>query len=188
MVYRLLIVMYFIISAAIMVTCAVAKIRQRRRRLLHAVRNYPFASQLMDPDETYDDDGLIPLPDDAAPVPPGVEPPANRVVQAGRETKFQRWAAAQVKGKTGLPSMTKANRLMVQKVVRDVLAAKGLRPSQYHIHVPAITALVFVPSKWDLVEHRILASDEIKELFLLYESKTALQKMAGYKPLPFKDS
>lgn len=168
---------------------AVNRMRLRRRKRLQSVRNYPYATQLMDSDQPYDDDGLVPLVGDISPVPSGEDPPQIRDILPGIEnaTKFQRWCAAQVKGKTGLPSMTVANRLMVQKLIRDVLAAKGLRPQHYHVHIPAITAVVFTPSKWDCVERRILASDVIQDCFATYNGKTSDQKDAGYNPIAFKE-
>jgi len=50
----------------------------------------------------------------------------------------------------GTPKRTEANRLMVQKMVRDYMKERNVRESHMPRHAPLACALVFVPTKFEV--------------------------------------
>jgi len=153
-----------------------------RQLAYRSLREHPLTGELNSP-EVADDEGL----EDAEPLLVDGVPQADRVEQRGviRHTAFRRWACAQVKAVVGLPSWTVANELMVQKVVRDVLAEAGVRKSHWCHHMSMITAMVFIPNDADIEATRYLCSAENRERVEMQKGTHYRQRLAGCNPLKF---
>lgn len=119
------------------------------------VRQHKDAHVLLDTSGDIDADGLG-NGEGAVPVEGG--PPPERVVI--EKTKFRKWCVAMLRSKIGYQKRSEANRLMVDKVIRDLLAEHHVRPTQWHSHIPVISAMYFIPSDAELEARSLLGSDE----------------------------
>lgn len=167
------------------VGCVLYKTAHLRRHLLWKVWNHPDCDLLNKSVTTEEeDDGLqaIPVGPDGAILRTGDGAIAPiRAVE--RHTPFRRWVCRLVKAKTGTPRDTVANRLMVEKVVRDVMGELGVRPSHFHKHVPIIRSMVIVPGEGDIEDALYLASASTKFLKAQFVGKTWLQRLAMFDPI-----
>lgn len=102
-----------------------------------------------------------------------------------RPTHFRRWARAMVRAKCGTPAPTVANKLMVEKIVREVLTDHGVRPTQFELHVPVIVAMVFLASDTDIESTLLLSSGEAKMRMAAFKSTTLWCRIWGVTPIKF---
>lgn len=118
---------------------------------------HPEVTRLVQTDGC-DDDGCIETND--VDEDTGKQTFVERCVE--RPTAFRRWAVAMVKAEVGTVRKTEANRLMVSKIIRDILSEHGVRKSHWHLHLPVIEALYFVPDNAQLEARSLMGSPEVK--------------------------
>lgn len=96
---------------------------------------------------------------DAAPksVPVPVQNPGR---DPALRMRIARAAAMEVKAKVGLLKDTEANNLVVGRIVRDYLAARGLRPTHIAQIAPMATVLALTPMRAD-VEARMMRATAV---------------------------
>jgi len=94
--------------------------------------------------------GSVKAVDDACEDDEGAEVVEAGVPVAGRR-RFASHVANVVRARIGgTPRRTEANRLMVQKMVRDYMKERCVRESHMPLHAPLACSLVFVPTKYEV--------------------------------------
>lgn len=125
----------------------------RCARPMYHLTSHPNADELLETSsESPMFDGLEPLEAD-----PNQVDPTRKVVGG---TRFRKWMVAMLRAKVGYHKRSEANRLMVDKVVRDLLAEHRVRPTQWHLHMPVITAMYFIPSDAEIEARSLLGAGE----------------------------
>jgi len=130
-------------------------IRYRIRRLIR-LGEHQGAESLLSTSEEVDDNGCNDISEIAEDT--GETTVVERVV--ARPTKFRKWVVALVRAEHGTVRRTEANRLMISKTIRDLLAQHDVRRSQWHKHVPVIEAMYFIPCDAQMEARQLLGSSE----------------------------
>ncbi len=76
--------------------------------------------------------------------------------------------ALQVKARKGLLERTEANRLMVDRLVTNLMEERGMRPSHIARQKPICVSLVFVPLDADIFAKKVEASAAVANQIALY--------------------
>lgn len=116
---------------------------------------------------------------------PALPPGAPRPTVVVHATRFRRWAAASIRADTVLPTRSRANKLMVETVVKRFLEEHGVRKTHISQHLPVIVAMLFIPSKADVESRLLLGSSVALNQDALMRGSTWLQWFWGTKPLEF---
>jgi hypothetical protein len=92
------------------------------------------------------------LPEDAS------EVGAKKAVRSGSTLAFVAAVAQTIKSELGTPTPTRANYLMVTRLVGKALAKLNVRSCDAAKHLPLIRAAVFAVTEFDVLEAKLYAS------------------------------
>lgn len=79
----------------------------------------------------------------------------------GTTTRGRQWQldiVDEARAKLGRLRENAANRLVVDRVVRDLMAVKGMRPSHIRFYSPVAVELYFVPTQQDVIANAVRLS------------------------------
>lgn len=119
------------------------------------LKEHPLAGELLATNDVDEDIGLDVGPD------PGPAP-AVQEFNVGRPTKFRKHVVRLIRARVGSLKRSEANRMMLEKVARDVMAECKVRPTQWHSHIPIIIAMFFIPSDAELEAQTLMGSSEAR--------------------------
>jgi len=77
-------------------------------------------------------------------------------------TEFQRFILAEFRARRGVPKLTQANDIMVRREVYALLKEHRplIRGVDLEMHCAKVTAMAFIPSRWDVNISEVLHPDE----------------------------
>lgn len=72
--------------------------------------------------------------------------------------------ARAAKAEFGLLKRTEANRLVVQKFIRDAMRDRNMRPTHIAWYLPLAVEAAFIPTRYDILAKKIAATDAVAEI------------------------